>query len=187
MFNDEWMRRWGFLEEPLDGTLTVTDVLTRSGPQDGRHQTDGSRPPFVTVEMTETMALAAATLPAFGAGTAVDHTSSTADPAAALIVTSRTSRTHGISATEVIGSLSATRLIADLAAGRGQSDDPISGHADPPPPTIGAGQSLHDALEALGSAGTGPDTILVLRDGRAHAILTRAALLSAAERRRPRL
>jgi cystathionine beta-synthase len=189
VFNDEWMRRWGFLEEPLDGTLTVTDVLTRSGPQDGRHQTDGSRPPFVTVEMTATVAqaLAAASLPAFGTGTAVDHTSSTADPAAALIVTSRTSRTHGVSATEVIGSLSATRLIADLAAGRVQSDDPISGHADPPPPTIGAGQSLHDALEALGSAGTGPDTILVLRDGRAHAILTRAALLSAAERGRPRL
>jgi hypothetical protein len=53
------------------------------------------------------------------------------------------------------------------------------------PPTIGAGQSVHDALEAFGPAGTGPDTVLVLRDGRAHAILTRAALLSAAERGRP--
>ena len=77
--------------------------------------------------------------------------------------------------------------MADLAVGRVHGDDPISGYADPPPPTIGAGQSVHDALEALGSAGTGSDAILVLRDGRAHAILTRAALRSAAERGRPRL
>ena len=42
---------------------------------------------------------------------------------------------------------------------------------------------MRDALEALGPAGTGPDTVLVLRDGRAHAILTRAALLRAAAER----
>jgi hypothetical protein len=72
-----------------------------------------------------------------------------------------------------------------LAAGRVLGDDPISGHADPPPATIGAGQSVHDALEALGPAGTGSDAVLVLRDGRADAILTRAALLSVAERGHP--
>jgi cystathionine beta-synthase len=97
-------------------------------------------------------------------------------------VAPRPSRPYGLTATEVIGSLSVARLAADLAAGCVLGDDPISGYADPPPPTIGAGQSVYDALEALGSASTGPDTILVLRDGRAHAILTRAALLSAAER-----
>jgi cystathionine beta-synthase len=117
VFNDGWMRRWGFLEEPLDGTVTVTDVLERGGPDDGRRAADEIRAPFVT---------------------------------------------------------------ADLAAGRVRGDDPITGHADAPPPTIGAGQSVHDALEALGPAGSGPDTVLVLRDGRAHAILTRAALLDAA-------
>jgi cystathionine beta-synthase len=188
VFNDDWMRRWGFLEEPLDGTLTVTDVLARSGPEDGRHQANGNGAPFCTVEMTATVAqaLAAAALSAPGTGTvAADNTSSTADPAAALIVTSRPSRSHGVSATEVIGSFSAARLTADLTAGRVQGDDPISGYADPPPPTIGVGQSMHDALAALGPAGTGPDTVLVLRDGRAHAILTRAALHSAAKRGHP--
>ena len=102
-----------------------------------------------------------------------------------LIVTSRPSRSHGVSATEVIGSFSAARLTADLRAGRVHSDDLISGYADPPPPTIGAGQSAHDTLQALGPAGAGPDMVLVLRDGRASAILTRAAFISAVERGRP--
>jgi cystathionine beta-synthase len=189
VFNDDWMRRWGFLEEPLDGTLIVADALARSSPEDGRRTADGHRAPFATVEMTATVAqaVAAASLPASGTGVAAGNTASTADPAAALIVTSRPSRTHGVSATEVIGSFSAARLTADLAAGRVQGDDLISGYADPPPPTIGAGQSVHDALAALGPAGAGPDMVLVLRDGRAHAILTRAALHSAAERGRQRV
>jgi cystathionine beta-synthase len=189
VFNDDWMRRWGFLEEPLDGTLIVADALARSSPEDGRRTADGHRAPFATVEMTATVAqaVAAASLPASGTGVAAGNTASTADPAAALIVTSRPSRTHGVSATEVIGSFSAARLTADLAAGRVQGDDLISGYADPPPPTIGAGQSVHDALAALGPAGAGPDMVLVLRDGRAHAILTRAALHSAAERGRRRV
>jgi cystathionine beta-synthase len=121
-----------------------------------------------------------------GTGAVAAHeTASTADLAAALIVPPRPSRPYGVSATEVIGSFSVARLTADLAAGRMHGDDPISGYADPPPPTIGAGQSVPHALEALGPAGTGPDAVLVLRDGRAHAILTRAALLTASARGRP--
>jgi len=188
VFSDDWMRRWGFLEEPLDGTLTLTEVLPRSGPDDGRRAADGERAPFVTVEMTATIAraLEAAGVPASGTGVAVaGNAASTVGPDPALIVASRPGRTHGVSATEVIGSVSVGRLAADLAAGRARGDDPISGYADPPPPAIGAGQSVHDALEALGPAATGPDAVLVLRDGRAHAILTRAALASAAERRHP--
>jgi cystathionine beta-synthase len=188
VFNDDWMRRWGFLEEPLDGALTVTDVLARVGPDDGRHPADGNRAPLVTVDMTATVAqaLEAAGVSVARAGAVAAHdTASTADLAAALIVAPRPSRPYGLTATEVIGSLSVARLTADLAAGRVLGDDPISRFADPPPPTIGAGQSVHDALEALGPAGTGPDTVLVLRDGRAYGILTRAALLSAAERGHP--
>jgi cystathionine beta-synthase len=188
VFNDRWMRRWGFLEEPLDGALTVTDVLAQVSPDDRRRPAGGNCAPLVTVEMTATVAqaLAAAGVSVAGAGVvAAPDTAGPADLAAALIVASRPSRPYGISATEVIGSLSVARLTADLVAGRVLGDDPISGYADPPPPTIGAGQSVHDALEALGSAGTGPDTVLVLRDGRADAILTRAALLSAAEREHP--
>jgi cystathionine beta-synthase len=182
VFNDDWMRRWGFLEEPLDGALTVTDVLARGASDDGRDAANGNRAPFVTVEMTATVAraLEAAGVSVTGAVAAHD-TASKADRAAALIVASRPCRPYGVSATEVIGSFSTARLTADLAVGRVHGDDPISGYADPPPPTIGAGQSVHDALEALGPAGTGSDAVLVLRDGRAHAILTRTALRSAAE------
>jgi cystathionine beta-synthase len=182
VFSDEWMRRWGFLDEPLDGTLTVTEVLACGAPDDRRPAAHGSRAPFVTVDMTATVAQALETagVPVTGPGAvAVPDPASTAAPPAALVVAARPSRPYGLTATEVIGSLSVARLSADLAIGRVRGDDPITGYADPPLPTIGAGQSAGDALEALGPAGTGPDTVLVLRDGRAHAILTRAALLSA--------
>src|ERR1700685_3978749 len=58
VFNDDWMRRWGFLEEPLDGTLTVSDVLARGGLEDGGRPADKNRAPFVTVDMTATVARA---------------------------------------------------------------------------------------------------------------------------------
>jgi cystathionine beta-synthase len=152
VFSDVWMRRWGFLEEPLDGARTVADVLAEGGG-------------LVTVDSTATVA----------------HALAVTRDGTALVVLPRISRPHGLTATEVIGSFRPERLAADLAAGRIQGDDPITAHAQVPPPTVGAGQSVRDALEALGPAHTGPDTALVLRDGRAHAILTRAELLSAAQ------
>jgi cystathionine beta-synthase len=152
VFSDGWMRRWGFLEEPLDGTRTVAEVL-------------GNRVPFAAVGATATVAQAldAAT----GAGPA------------ALVMAPRPSRPYGLTAGEVTGSFSVPRLAADLAAGRIGGDDPVSKHAGGPLPTVGTGQSVADALAALGPAGTGPDAVLVLRDGRAHAVLDRAALLGA--------
>jgi len=43
VFNDDWMRRWGFLEESPDGALTVLDALARGGPDDGRSTAIGDR------------------------------------------------------------------------------------------------------------------------------------------------
>jgi hypothetical protein len=94
-----------------------------------------------------------------------------------LVVAPRPSRPYGLTAAEVTGSFTVSRLTADLAARRIRGDAPVVAHADAPPPTVGVGQSARDALEALGPAGPGPDAVLVLRDGRAHAILTRAELL----------
>jgi cystathionine beta-synthase len=173
VFSDDWMRRWGFLDEPLDQGPTVAEVLAHGGPDDGRYP---GRAPLVTVESTATVAqaLEAARVPVTADGTAG---AAGAPPAAVLVAAPRPSRPYGLAAAEVIGSFSPVRLAAGLAAGRVNGGDPVTAHADPPPPAVGAGQSAHDALEALGPAGRGPDTVLVLRDGRAHAILSRDELL----------
>lgn len=179
VFSDDWMRRWGFLEEPSDGLITVADVLTRRGPDGGLQ----AGPPFVTVDSTATVgqALEAVGTPLAGSGRLP---ASGAARAAVLVVEPRPSRPYGLTAAEVIGSFSPARLAADLAVGRIDGHVPVSANADAPLPTVGVGQSARDALEALGTAGAGPDAVLVLRDGRAHAILTRAELLSALEPRR---
>jgi cystathionine beta-synthase len=161
VFSDEWMRRWGFLEEPLDAARTVDEVLAEV------FANQGNRIPFAAVDATATVAQA------------LDGASA-AGPAA-LLVAPRSSRPYGLTAAEVTGSFSVPRLAADLAAGRVHGDDPVAKHADGPLPTAGTGQSAADALAALGPAGTGPDAVLVLRDGRAHAVLSRAALLSAGQ------
>jgi hypothetical protein len=96
-----------------------------------------------------------------------------------LVVVPRPSRPHGLAASEVIGSFSPARLAASVAAGRAAGDAPVTAHADAPPPTAGTGQSALAALAALGPAGPGPDAVLVLRDGRARAIVTRAELAAA--------
>jgi cystathionine beta-synthase len=167
VFSDDWMRRWGFLEDPLDGTRTVADALAialaGSGPGNGHRVASANGAPFVTVDGTATAAEAVA-----GGGIAP-----------VLIVAPRRHRPHGLSAAEVIGSFSPARLAADLAADRVRGDDPVTAHADAPLPTVGIGQSVLAALDALGAEGTGPDAALVLRDGRAHAILTRTELLGA--------
>lgn len=93
-----------------------------------------------------------------------------------LVVAARPSRPFGLTAAEVIGSFCPARLAADLAASRVGGRAPVTACADPPPPTVGLGQSPREALEILGPAGSGPDAVLVLRDGRAHAVLTRTEL-----------
>jgi cystathionine beta-synthase len=174
VFSDDWMRRWGFLEEPAAGTDTVADVLARLGPDGGPQ----AAPRFVTVDGTATVDQALKTAGAPPAGPS-PVAANGATREAVLVVAPRPSRPYGLTAAEVIGSFSLTRLAADLAVGRIHGHAPVTAHADAPPPTVGVGQSARDALAALGPAGTGPDAVLVLRDGRAHAILTRAELLSA--------
>jgi cystathionine beta-synthase len=164
VFSDGWMRGWGFLEDPLDGAPTVADVLAAQG--------NGA--PLVTVDATATV------IQALGA------VASDTAPAAALIVAPRPSRPYGVSAAEVTGSFAPARLAAALAGGRARGDDPVTRYADAAPPAVGTGQSLDDALAALDGASDKPDTVLVLRDGRACALLTRAALLAEAEAGRPR-
>jgi cystathionine beta-synthase len=169
VFSDGWMRRWGFLEDPLDGTPTVADALAGRG-------ADGNRAPLRTVATTATVAEA---LKAPGVPVTADAAAGTGGGTVALVVTPRPSRPYGLTAAEVVGSLSVARLSGDLAAGRVRRDDPVTGYADAPLPTVGTGQFVSAALDVLGTEDHGPGAVLVLRDGRAHAILTRAELLSA--------
>ncbi|MGD0240903.1 MAG: LLM class flavin-dependent oxidoreductase [Streptosporangiaceae bacterium] len=114
VFSDDWMRRWGFLEDPLHGTRTVADALTLAGTGPG----NGHRAPFVTVDGTATAAEALAA-------------SAPAAAAPVLVVTPRRRRPHGLSAAEVIdeawrGQGLATRLIRAVGAGiRGRGEIPF--------------------------------------------------------------
>jgi cystathionine beta-synthase len=160
VFSDDWMLRWGFLEEPPNGTRTVADIVARS-PDKARP----AIPSFVAVDGTAT----------------VEAALKTAGPAqgTVLVVLPRPAgRPYGLTASEIVGSFSPVRLAASLAAGRIGGGEPLTAHADPVPPTVGIGQSPRDALEALGTAETGQGVVLVLRDGRAYAVLTRAELLA---------
>jgi cystathionine beta-synthase len=163
VFSDAWMRRWGFLEERPDGGRTVADALALDNVK---------RASPVTVDSTVTVAQALKAASAAGPGDSA--------PAAVLVVVPRPSRPYGLTAAEVVGSFSPERLAADMTIGRIHPDAPVTAHADPPLPTAGTGQSVPEALHELGPAGSVPEAVLVLRDGRAHAILTRAELLGAA-------
>jgi cystathionine beta-synthase len=164
VFSDAWMRRQGFAEEPADeaGTVLAGVLAARCQPA-----APAAAPPLVTVDATATVEQA------------VRRASAVPVPAAVLVVAPRPSRPFGLTAAEVTGSFSPARLSADLVAGRARGDDRVALHADPPLPAAGLGQSPADALAALGPAGAGPDAVLVLRDGRAHAVLSRAELLGA--------
>jgi cystathionine beta-synthase len=172
VFSDDWMRRWGFLEDPPDGARTVADAL-------GTHEADGKYPALVTVATTATVGEA---LEAAGVLVTADTVAARAavrpdGQTVALVVTPRPRRPYGLTAAEVTGSLPVSRLIRDLAAGRVRPGDPITGYVGPPLATVGTGQSVTAALDALGAEGAVPDAVLVLRDGRAHAVVTRAGLV----------
>jgi len=154
-FSDDWLRQWGFLEEPRtpgDHELTVRDVLEPGVPV-GRD--------LVTVSSTSTVGDALAGLP------------TPLPPSAVPVVLARSERRYGITASEILGSISPSDLDAALTAGRVGRDEPVLGHLQDPLPTVGIGQPISDAYRALGPDST---TAIVLQDGRAHTVVTRSAL-----------
>jgi cystathionine beta-synthase len=174
VFSDDWMRRWGFLEDPLDGARTVGDAL-------GGHGADGKHAALLTVGATATVgeALEAAGVPVTGDAVTVRHPVRPGGEPVALVVTPRPSRPFGLTAAEVTGALPVARLSRDLAAGRIRPGDPITGYVGAPLAMVGTGQSVRAALDALDAEGTAADAVLVLRDGRAHAVVSRAELSGA--------
>ena len=150
--NDDWLRAWGFLEEPHtpdDDEPTVRAAMAEAS----------IRPGLVTVPAGASLGEALGVLRDGGV------------PVAPVVV-AREERRYGVSATEVVGSVEATVIEAALTSGGATPDSAVLDHLSAPLPTVGVGQAVGQALEVLGGAGGA----LVLVDGRAVALVGRGVL-----------
>jgi cystathionine beta-synthase len=78
-----------------------------------------------------------------------------------------------VMAAEVVGSVVERDILDALFTGRAQLADRLETHMSPPLPTLGAGESLQDAMSAFASA----DAALVLVDGKPAGVVTRSDVL----------
>ena len=150
LYNDDWLRGFGFLEEPRtpqDDEPTVRTVL-------------GARHHLVTVPADASLGGALTVL-------------RTAPGGLAPVVLPRPARPYGITAGEVLGSLSAAAVEAAIADGRARPDDAVTGQLAAPLPTVGIGQPVSSAYGVLGAE---HDAAVVLVDGRAVSLVRRAEL-----------
>ncbi|EIV92385.1 pyridoxal-phosphate dependent enzyme [Frankia sp. QA3] len=150
VFSDDWLRRWGFLEDPDGAEPTVRQLLDRSPGWADRLVTVSSRA---------------------SAGAAVDGLPGSV--VAVAVVLARAERRHGLSATEILGWIEPAALGAAIAAGRIRPDSPVSDHLVDPLPAVGGGQPVSAARAALGPRHA---AAVVLRDGRAISLVTREEL-----------
>ncbi|OPF80997.1 cystathionine beta-synthase [Streptomyces antioxidans] len=150
-FDDEWLRRFGFLED-LTGRPTVADVL-------------GDRPvPRTALPSTATVA------DALGG----DFT------AAGALVPVRLPRSGDNATTdvsEVIGAVRPDALRALVAGDPPASAAPLHGHLLPSPPAVGIGEPVDEAAARLAEDAAG--TAWVLIDGRVSGTVTHDALRQA--------
>ncbi|MEV0534831.1 pyridoxal-phosphate dependent enzyme [Kitasatospora sp. NPDC050463] len=157
LYSDDWLRRWGFLEERRtadDTEPTVRAVLEAAA---GRSAGPGG---LITVASDASLAEALAVLREVPGGVAP-------------VVLARPERPYGVSATEVLGSLSSAAVERAVTEGRAAPGSPVAGLLGPALPTVGVGQPLSEARQALGP---GQDAALVLADGRAVALVHRSEL-----------
>lgn len=124
VYNDGWMRSYGFLDEPSGAT--VADVLAAKG---------DALPDLVHTHPTATVRDAIDTLLRYGVSQVP-------------VVSAEPPVTAG----EVLGSVSDRDLLERVVVGRAQPGDKVADHMAPPLPLIGAGESLHTAREALREA-----------------------------------
>jgi cystathionine beta-synthase len=146
VFDDAWLARYGFLHSHADDE-TVGEMLRGKG---------GDLPALVHTHPNETVAEAVSILREY----AVSQVPVVrAEPP--------------IMAAEVAGSVSERELLEALFTGRAALTDPVGAHMAPPLPSIGAGEPVALAVEALRHA----DAVMVLDDGRPVGVLTRQDLL----------
>ncbi|MFF4194595.1 cystathionine beta-synthase [Nonomuraea sp. NPDC001831] len=147
IFNDDWMADYGFLTTSSDEGL-VGDVLARKGP---------GLPEFVHAHPHESV------------GTAISIMREYSVSQLPVM-----KEEPPVMAAEVVGSIVERDLLEALYHGRLASDDPISDHMSAPLPTIGSGEPVARAVEALEKA----DAAVVLEDGKPAGLLTRQDLLA---------
>lgn len=123
MFNDDWLRRWGFVTEPAERPRLV-DVLDA-----------GDAAPTV-IDPRETIANALKLM----ADTGLRHlpVSTAAAP---------------VRVAEISGTVSEQSLIRLLARGAAGLHDPVAPHLEPPLPICGFGQYLDDVVEVASAGG----------------------------------
>ncbi|WP_037306453.1 cystathionine beta-synthase [Amycolatopsis orientalis] len=147
VFNDSWMSSYGFLPPDSSGA-TVRDVLMKKS---------GSLPSLVHSHPNETVAEAVAILAEFGVS---QMPVVSAEPP--------------VMAAEVVGAVNERDLLEALFTGKAQLADRLEQHMSAPLPTIGAGEQVGSAMNAL----SGADGALVLVDGKPAGVVTRHDLLA---------
>ncbi|MFC0547309.1 cystathionine beta-synthase [Kutzneria chonburiensis] len=146
VFNDTWMSSYGFLSPDHSGA-TAGDVLRRK---------DGTMPELVHVHPNETVAEAVAILREFEVS---QMPVVNAEPP--------------VMAAEVAGAVNERDLLDALFTGKAQLADRVEQHMSPPLPTIGAGEPVGVAMDALSAA----DGAMVLVDGKPAGVVTRHDIL----------
>jgi len=124
VFNDEWMRRYGFLEQ--SSGRTIGDVLRAKG---------GALPPLVHTHPTETVRDAVDIMREFGVS---QLPVVRAEPP--------------VMAAEVVGSIVERDVLEALFNGSGRPADKVEMHMSDPLPMVGAGDSVESAVQALRDA-----------------------------------
>ncbi len=145
VFDDSWMSRYGFMQAGRE--RTVGQVLRGK---------DGTLPSLVHTHPSETIAEAVHILREFAVS---QMPVVRAEPP--------------VMAAEVTGSVVDRDLLEALYTGRAHLADRVDQHMSPSLPSIGAGDSVSNAVEALQQA----DALLVLEDGKPVGIVTRQDLL----------
>ena len=145
MFDDSWMSRYGFMQAGRE--RTIGEVLRGK---------DGTLPALVHTHPSETIAEAVHILREYAVS---QMPVVRAEPP--------------VMAAEVAGSVVDRDLLEALYTGRAHLADRVEQHMSPQLPSIGAGDSVSNAVEALQEA----DALLVLEDGKPIGIVTRQDLL----------
>ncbi|TDD71067.1 cystathionine beta-synthase [Jiangella aurantiaca] len=145
VFDDTWMTSYGFLP-PVEG-VTVGDVLRVKS---------GEMPALVHTHPSETVADAVHILREYNVS---QMPVVRAEPP--------------VMAAEVAGSVVERDLMDALFTGAAALTDRVERHMSDPLPTVGAGEAVSAAVEALRAA----DALLVVDDGKPVGVLTRADLL----------